>query len=611
MTGQGDKFQVLKDVFGYDSFRPGQEEIIDALTGGEHVLAVMPTGAGKSLCYQVPALVRGGLGLVVSPLVALMQDQVAALKLAGVAAEALNSGQNPKENAEIWSRVRAGEVSLLYMAPERLMTESMLTGLSDLPVRLIAIDEAHCISQWGPAFRPEYEDLKYLRTHFADTPIAAVTATADGETRADIARKLFEGKARVFVSGFDRPNISLSVLRKAKPEAQLVDLVSRHKGEAGVVYCLSRKKTEETARLLSDAGHPALPYHAGMAAEARQANQDRFLTEPGLVMAATIAFGMGIDKPDVRFVFHTDIPGSVEAYYQEIGRAGRDGGASEAVMLYGAADIAMRRRFIEEEDSDEERKRLQHKRLDALITYCETVTCRRAVLLNYFGETAEPCGNCDVCLNPPDLADGTVDGQKALSAIWRTGQRFGAAHIVDVLRGAKTDKIRSFGHDQLPTYGVGADRSKDIWRSILRQLDAAGFVAVDMARYGALTVTDKGKALLKGAETFRYKIEDARAAQASQRAGGTNAKPSKGDLSADEEALFQRLKSLRLSLAKERGVAAFIIFSDQSLADMARRRPKTKTEFSDVHGVGEKKVRDFADVFLAEINENEETQSHG
>ena len=416
--------RVLKEVFGFDSFRPGQEAVIEALLAGRHVLTVMPTGSGKSLCFQVPALALGGLTVVVSPLVALMQDQVAALRLAGVAADAINSANTRADNVAAWRRAAGGGTRLLYMAPERLMTERMLEALGRLPVRLFAVDEAHCISQWGPSFRPEYEDLCRLRQLFPGVPIAALTATADAITREDIAERMFGGEVESFVLGFDRPNIRLAVEMKRDWKRQCRGFVARHAGESGIVYCLSRRKTEETAALLADDGVRALPYHAGMEKEDREAHQNVFMTDPGVVIVATIAFGMGIDKADVRYVLHTDLPGSVEAYYQEIGRAGRDGAPAEAHMLYGLADIRMRRQFVEDEDAGPERRRREHKRLDALLGYCEAPACRRATLLEYFGERLDPCGNCDVCLDPAERIDGTEDARKILSAVHRTGERF-------------------------------------------------------------------------------------------------------------------------------------------------------------------------------------------
>ncbi len=597
----GASHRVLKEVFGYDGFRPGQEEVVAALLGGSHVLTVMPTGAGKSLCFQVPALVLGGLTIVVSPLVALMEDQVAALRLAGVAADTINSSHDRATNVAAWRRAAAGETRLLYMAPERLMTERMLAALRGLAVRLVVVDEAHCISRWGPAFRPEYEALSRLPKLFPDVPVAAFTATADEATRQDIAATLFDGEGRMFVSGFDRPNIRLAVRPRREGKRQLLDFVKSHAGESGIVYCLSRDKTEKTAAFLGEHGIRALPYHAGMDKARRAANQDVFMTEPGVVMVATIAFGMGIDKPDLRFVFHTDLPGSVEAYYQEIGRAGRDGLPAETLMLYGLDDIRMRRQFIEQEGGDDTQRRREHKRLDALIGYCESPECRRRVLLSYFGEDSEPCGNCDVCQEPPELIDGTVEGTKAISTVLHTGQRFGAAHLIDVLLGANTEKIRGFGHDRLPTHGAGAGLRKDEWRSILRQLVAAGFLRLDIAGHGGLSVTEKGHALLNREETFRYRKDAARPAARAAKAARTETALPDTDLSDADIVLLEAAKHLRLSLAHERGVPAYVVFSDRTLKDMVRRRPRSEAEFAEVHGVGDAKLRDFAAPFLAVI----------
>ena len=608
------KEEILRDVFGFDSFRPGQEAAMDALLAGRHVLTVMPTGSGKSLCFQVPGLVMGGLTLVVSPLVALMQDQVAALKLAGVAAASINSAHDRSVNITTWRRVQAGEVRFLYLAPERLMTAAMLAALARLPIKLIAIDEAHCISQWGPAFRPEYEELTLLSKHFPGTPIAALTATADQVTRGDIAAKLFDGKAETLVLGFDRPNIALSVTPKRDWKKQLLAFMEDraqtedHAQTSGIVYCLSRKKTEQAAALLNDHGIKAFAYHAGMDNNIRQANQNAFMTEPGIVIVATIAFGMGIDKADVRFVFHTDMPGGVEAYYQEIGRAGRDGAPAQAHMLYGLDDMRMRRVFIENEEAGAERKRREHKRLDALIGYCEAPECRRTTLLAYFGETSGACGNCDVCLNPMERTDGTPEGQKILSAISGTGERFGAAHIIDVLRGADTEKIRQFGHQNLDTYGTGAAAKKPHWQSLIRQLVAAGFLHLDVQGYGGLSLTDKGRDLLAGTTTFGYRrdlLPQSVSSPGSRRA----AAQSLPELTANQQGLFARLKELRLGLARDRAVPAYVIFSDKSLIDMARLAPANEAEFAHVHGVGQAKLRDFATLFLTEIAGHTEAEN--
>jgi ATP-dependent DNA helicase RecQ len=485
--------RVLRDVFGYDSFRPGQEDIVEALLAGRNVLAVMPTGAGKSLCFQVPALVRAGLCIVVSPLVALMQDQVAALKLAGVAAETINSSADRDANVEAWKRVAAGATRLLYLSPERLMTDRMIAALQKQPLNLIAVDEVHCMSQWGASFRPEYDALQQLRTAFPGVPIGAFTATADEVTRKDIATKLFGGKVEEFVSGFDRPNIRLTVRPKNNSSKQLLDFLTEHVGESGIVYCLSRKSVDETAVLLRQKGHAAVAYHAGLTPAVRADAQDRFMTEKGIIVVATIAFGMGIDKPDVRYVFHADLPSTLDAYYQEIGRAGRDGNEAEAHMLFGLQDIRMRRQFIDQEGGGQERARREHKRLDALVSYCEAPDCRRQALLGYFGEFSDPCGNCDVCLDPADKIDGTPEAKLIFNAIHATGDRFGAVHVVDVLTGKANDKAVQLGHDRTPVFGSGKHRSRADWQSLIRQLVGAGFLTLDVAGFGGISVSAKGR----------------------------------------------------------------------------------------------------------------------
>lgn len=596
---QDAKHQILKDVFGFEKFRDGQEDVIDTLLAGRNVLTVMPTGSGKSLCFQIPALVLQGLTIVVSPLVALMQDQVAALKLAGVAAATINSARSREDNVATWRRVASGDIRLLYLAPERLMTDRMLDALGRLDIRLIAVDEAHCISQWGPAFRPEYEDLARLRDIFPGVPIAALTATADQVTREDISKRLFNGVVDGFVLGFDRPNIRVSVELKNDWKRQLVDFVKRHDGASGIVYCLSRKKTEETAALLSAAGVRALPYHAGLPKESRDANQNIFMTEPGVVITATIAFGMGIDKSDVRFVFHADLPGSIEAYYQEIGRGGRDGQPAEAHMLYGLGDIRMRRVFIEDENSTDERKRREHKRLDSLVGYCEAPTCRRRVLLDYFGERAQPCGNCDVCIDPVELVDGTSEAIRILSAVNDTGQIYGAVHIIDILRGVSTEKAIKARHDRLSSFGSGAEHKKDVWRSLVRQLVAAGFLRLDVQGYGGLAITDTGDGLMRGEDSFQYRQDTMKRTTASKRKSAS--KEPAPELDQDQMALLRRLKDLRLRLAKTRKVPAYAVFADKSLVDMALKSPRDETEFAEIHGVGAAKLRDFATPFLEVI----------
>jgi ATP-dependent DNA helicase RecQ len=584
--------RILKDVFGFDDFRPGQETAMTSLLAGRPVLAVMPTGAGKSLCYQVPALVLGGLTIVVSPLVALMQDQVAALRLAGVAADTINSTIDRDENITAWRRVLGGETRLLYLTPERLMTERMLEALSRLEVRLIAVDEAHCISQWGPAFRREYEDLSRLRDIFPNVPIIALTATADAATRSDIAMRLFGGRVETLVLGFDRPNIKFSVSARSDGKRQMLDFVQRHGGRSGIVYCLSRKKTEQTAAYLLQNGVHALAYHAGMPKQARDANQNSFMTEAGVVMVATIAFGMGIDKPDVAYVFHTDLPGSLEAYYQEIGRAGRDGRAAEAHMLFGSGDIRMRRMFIDDEEASDEHKKRSHARLATLIGYCETAQCRRQLLLGYFGEDAAPCGNCDNCLDQAPRADGAAEARLVLAAVAQSGARFGAAHIVDILRGAETSKLIDRGHHRLAGFGSGAARKKEEWQSLIRQMTAGGFLTPDA--HGGLGITEQGTALQRGEAAFTYRLVEVRP-------GSGTRSDAAHTQEAGDPALLAALKAVRLRLARERQVPAFVIFSDRTLMDMAVRRPRDLDAFAAVHGVGAAKLRDFGAIFLGAI----------
>ncbi|MCI5075593.1 DNA helicase RecQ [Oricola sp.] len=589
------KHAVLKEVFGFDSFRPGQEGIVDCLLANRNVLAVMPTGAGKSLTYQVPALVKGGLTIVVSPLVALMADQVAALKLAGVAAETINSAASREENVAIWRRVAAGQVRILYLAPERLMTDRMIAALQKIGVTLFAIDEAHCISQWGASFRPEYDMLQALRTAFPGVPIGAVTATADEATRRDIVEKLFAGDAEQYVAGFDRPNISLTVEPKLNTKKQLLAFLENRPCESGIVYALSRKSSEELAEFLSQNGYHAVPYHAGLSPEQRAETQALFMTEPGVIVCATIAFGMGIDKPDVRFVFHADLPGTLDAYYQEIGRAGRDGKPADAHMVFGLQDISMRRRFIDGEQTDDDRKRREHKRLDSLVAYCEAPACRRQSLLSYFGETSEPCGNCDVCLNPVETVDGTEDARKILLAAEMTGERFGATHLADLLLGKANPKAQQFGHTELPVFASGRDQPRNVWQSLIRQLVGSGFLTLDVAGYGGLSIADKGQALMRGEAEFRYRPDLIRAQRKPARTPAAT-------LDADvPQPLFDRLKARRSELARERSVPAYVIFSDRTLIEMAKSQPTTKSDFARLHGVGEAKLERFADAFIEEI----------
>ncbi len=588
----------LRDVFGFDAFRPGQAEVVDSLLAHQDTLAVMPTGAGKSLCYQLSAVLGEGMTIVVSPLIALMDDQVRSLDLKGVPAAALHSGKTREENMDAWRDARDGIVKLLYIAPERLMLDGITDALSRMNVERVVVDEAHCVSQWGHAFRPEYLALPRLREAMPGISFAAFTATADDATRTDIVERLLGEDPTVFVFGFDRPNISVAVAEKEAPRRQLLDFMESRRGVSGIVYCLSRKGVEETATALSDKGYNALPYHAGLPAEVRTAHQERFARDSGLVMVATIAFGMGIDKPDVRFVFHLDIPSSVEAYYQEIGRAGRDGEPAEAMMLYGFDDIRQRRRFIDESDAPDAQKRIEHRRFDALLGLCETTECRRRSLLAVFGETQEKdCGNCDVCREPPVVLDGTVPAQKVLSAVLRTGQMFGAGHIVDVLTGARTERIESLGHDALPTFGVGTEFDKNGWRSVVRQLVAQRVIEADVAGYGSLFMTERGRAVLKGQEEVRLRQPAKRKGRKS-RDGARRAAPV---LSNDDAPLMARLKSLRADIARELGVPAYTVFHDRSLAEMAERRPDSTDQLAEIHGVGAAKLDRFGDRFLTAI----------
>ncbi len=599
------KHAVLRDVFGYEAFRAGQEEIIDTLLAGVSVLAIMPTGSGKSLCFQVPALTMEGLTVVVSPLVALMQDQVSALQLAGVAADAIHSSQDRQANIAAWRRVASGQTRILYMAPERLMTDRMLDAIAQLPVCLFAVDEAHCMSQWGPSFRPEYAALGALGQRFPEVPIAAMTATADQATRRDIETQLFAGSHRTFVAGFDRPNITLNVSPKGGWKNQLLDYVGQRPGQSGIVYCLSRKKTEEVAELLAQNGVNATAYHAGLERDERAARQNRFVTEDGLVMAATIAFGMGIDKPDVRYVFHTDLPGSVEAYYQEIGRAGRDGAPADAHMLFGPGDIRLRRQFIEQEKTDDDHKRRETARLNALITFAEAQGCRRQSLLAYFHEESPACGNCDNCISPVELKDGSAEAELIFDAIFETGERYGQAHIIDVLRGAETEKVLKARHNVLNCHGMGSRIAKAQWQSIVRQMVAAGFLEVDVAGYSSLLITPKGNRLTRGEEVFRYRVDPlAQDRPSGLEAGSTRKVDASAELSQRDRDLLAALKKKRLELAKARSVPAYVIFPDKTLIDMAIKRPSTEEEFGAVKGVGTSKLKRFGAAFLDVICED-------
>jgi ATP-dependent DNA helicase RecQ len=597
--------ELLRRIFGYPSFRGQQAEIVDELVGGGDALVLMPTGGGKSLCYQIPALLRPGVGVVVSPLIALMQDQVDALRQVGVNAAFLNSSLDFRAVVETERSLLRGELDLIYVAPERLLTERFIGLLEQLIARrqvaLFAIDEAHCVSQWGHDFRPEYMQLSQLHERFPDVPRVALTATADQLTRQEIRTRLGLEQARVFVASFDRPNIRYLIVERDNPRQQLLAFLAAHQGAAGIVYCLSRRKVDETTAWLNTQGVTALPYHAGLTSADRQRHQQRFLREDGLVMVATIAFGMGIDKPDVRFVAHLDLPKSLEAYYQETGRAGRDGEPSEAWMTYGLNDVVIHRQMIEESASPGAQKRVERQKLESMLAYCESARCRRVILLDYFGEQATPCGNCDVCLEPPILWDGTVAAQKALSAALRTGQRFGAGHLIDILRGKNTEKVQQFGHHGLPTFGVGADIDERGWRSVFRQLLAAGLLDADASAYGALKLTDSARPILKG-ETrlqLRRQVERPKSrATRSSRVGTGNAASSSASRAGDSP-LLASLREWRLAQAREQGVPAYVILHDRTLGEIAALLPASVSALLAVPGIGVAKAERYGDALLA------------
>ncbi|MFZ2972498.1 MAG: DNA helicase RecQ [Ferribacterium limneticum] len=595
-VGTTSALAILRDVFGYPAFRGAQAEIIDHIGNGGDALVLMPTGGGKSLCYQIPALLRPGCAIVVSPLIALMQDQVDALTQLGVKAACLNSTLDWREAQAIEQQMFAGQIDLVYIAPERLLIDRTLSMIDALyeagKLALFAIDEAHCVSQWGHDFRPEYLQLSTLHERYPNVPRIALTATADKATQSEMLVRLGLTEARVFLSSFDRPNIRYTVVEKDNAKKQLLGFLAGRKGQAGIVYCLSRKKVEETAEWLSAQGYPALPYHAGLPAPTRAANQRRFLREEGLVMCATIAFGMGIDKPDVRFVAHLDLPKSIEAYYQETGRAGRDGEPAEAWMAYGMQDVALQHARIAESGAGEGQKILESQRLTALLSYCEAPRCRRQVLLNYFAEEREPCGNCDVCIEPPELWDGTLAAQKALSAIFRTGMRFGVTHLTDVLRGKATDKIKQWNHDQLPTFGVGADLDDHGWKSVFRQLAAAGLVHVDMAEHGALQLTDAAREVLKGQRQVQLRRPATRKATSSS-SSRSSSTVVHSELSAADEVLFQLLRAWRSDTAKEQAVPAYVILHDKTLRELAEVRPTSHGMLAGITGMGSAKIEHY------------------
>ncbi len=589
--------RILREVFGYPQFRAPQGEIIDHVAGGGDALVLMPTGGGKSLCYQIPALVRPGLAVVISPLIALMQDQVAALKEAGVRAEALNSALDWQQAQRIEQLVRDGQLDLLYLAPERLLTQRCLELLATIHLSLFAIDEAHCVSQWGHDFRPEYIQLSVLARRFAGVPRVALTATADEQTRAEIVARLELGSARIFISSFDRPNIRYRITEKDNPRRQLLQFLrTEHAGEAGIVYCLSRASVDDTAAWLAGQGIRALPYHAGLDARTREQHQQRFIRDEGVVMVATIAFGMGIDKPDVRFVAHLDLPKSIEGYYQETGRAGRDGLPADAWMVYGLADIVQLRRMIEQSEGADSHRRVSVAKLDAMVGLCEAVGCRRVRLLEYFGEAAAPCGNCDNCLEPPAQWDGTRAAQMLMSCIYRIGRSsgisFGAQHLIDVLRGKATPKVREYGHESLSTFGIGAELDEREWRSVIRQLVMQRLLQVDHDQFNVLKLLPASREVLKGGQPLLLRRSAMRPARRVRARPGATAGSAKAALimAGADALLYESLREWRRITARDHNVPAYTVFHDATLAQIARQRPRSAVQLRGIAGVGEAKL---------------------
>ena len=589
----------LKNIFGFDDYKNNQQEIIKEVLEGKNILTVMPTGGGKSLCYQLPATLFDGLTLVVSPLIALMQSQVAQLQLLGIKAYCLNSSNSDDENKEIIEMLKSNKIKLLYIAPERLIKNETIDLLKTKKISLLAIDEAHCVSQWGHDFRKEYLQLGEIRKELSMVQTIALTATADQTTRKDIIDKIFPKKPSVFIAGFDRPNIYLSMLPKNKAKEQILSFIKPFKGQTGIIYCSTRKKTEEWSKYLKENSFKALPYHAGMTVENRKENLETFIQEEGIVITATIAFGLGIDKPNVRFVCHANMPGNIESYYQEIGRSGRDGLPSFNLTIYGLDDISLRTKQINDQDSTEEKKRLEKQRLNQLIALCEATRCRRQTLLSYFGEEIKECGNCDICKHGIDLIDGTVDAQKILSAIKRTGERFGVTHIVDILIGNKTENIKKYSHDKLKTFNIGSDKDKSTWQSIIRQLFSSGHINIDIENYGALKILKTGNDILFNAYKFERRKE-----VLSPKLNTVKKNVTLNDINEDDEILYNKLKELRFEYAKKLKLPAYVIFPDKTLIEMAKYKPTSSEELEKIFGVGKAKLKKFGKNFINIISSN-------
>jgi len=593
---------ILKQIFGYSSYRNGQEEIVKNILDGKQTLAIMPTGAGKSLCYQIPAIASELKTVVISPLISLIENQVADLRENGVKVEKLHSNQSSQNREISWNNFANGECKILYISPERLMTETMINDLKQLEIGLFVVDEIHCVSKWGQSFRPDYEALSKLKTIFKNSNIAGFTATADKTTRLDILDKIFNQEAKTFIKGFDRPNLSLSIVQKTNWKSQIIEFISDRKFQPGIIYCISRNKTEEVATFLNQNGYKASAYHAGLDGATRDKIQNIFMTEPYHIIVATIAFGMGIDKPDIRFVINLGIPDSIESYYQQIGRAGRDNKPSDTLVIYGLDDLVTRRRMIEQNDNNNEYKLLENKRLDYLLSLCETPECRRKVLLAYFDETLEKCDNCDNCHNPPLLIDGTILAQKLMSTIYRTGQYFGQAHIINVIRGSEDKKIIDRKHNNLSVYGIGKDRSKEFWQSFLRQLLASGHLRINFQKFSAIELTSLGVEVLKNKQKFMFKEIILKGEKKLVR------KESKqfDELTENEISLLNELKSLRLKIAKTQNLPAFTVFHDSTLKQMSHLKPKNEIEMLKVDGVGETKLKKYGKAFLEAINKKAE-----